>query len=101
MNIRPVSPQDRPWLAETIGTAFGSVRLVSNEHLIEDASLLDGYVAEVDGRAVGCVLVNEVDGDTELRRARVDVPRRRRGHRVALEAVVERGRQDGWSGSGS
>ena len=95
MNIRPVSPQDRPWLAETIGTAFGSVRLVSNEHLIEDASLLDGYVAEVDGRAVGCALVNEVDGDTEL----VGLVSTYRGAGVGtalLEAVVERGRQDGW-----
>jgi len=66
MNVRPVTPEDREWVAELIATAFGSVRLMSNDHLIEDASLLDGFAAEVDGRPVGCALIHEVDGDTEL-----------------------------------
>ena len=39
---------------------------MSNDQLIEDASLLDGFAAEIDGRPVGCALVNEVDGDAEL-----------------------------------
>ena len=95
MNIRPITPQDREWVADVIGTAFGSVRLMSNDHLIDDASLLDGYAAEVDGRAIGCALLNEVDGDTEL----VALVSTYRGAGVGsalLEAVVERGRRDGW-----
>jgi GNAT superfamily N-acetyltransferase len=95
MNIRPITPEDRAWVAETIGTAFGSVRLMSNDHLIDDASLLDGYAAEVDGRAVGCALINEVDGDVEL----VALVSTYRGAGVGsalLEAVVERGKRDGW-----
>ena len=95
MIIRPVTPEDREWVADTIGTAFGSVRLFSNEHLIEDASLLDGFAAEIDGRPIGCALVNEVDGDTEL----VALVTTYRGAGVGsalLEAVVERGKRDGW-----
>jgi hypothetical protein len=62
MNIRPIIPEDREWIAETVGTAFGSVRLMSNDHLIDDASLLGGA-------GVGSAL---------------------------LEAVLERGKRDGW-----
>ena len=96
MIIRPVTPQDREWLIDTIATAFGSVRLVSNDRVIEDASALDGFAAEVDGRAVGCALVHEVDGDVEL----VALVSTYRGAGVGsalLEAVAERGRHDGWT----
>ena len=95
MNIRPVTPEDREWIAEMIGTAFGSVRLISNEHLLDDASLLDGFVAEIDARPIGCALVDDVDGDTEL----VALVTTYRGAGVGaglLDAVVERGRRDGW-----
>lgn len=95
MIIRPVTPEDREWVAETIGTAFGSVRLMSNDHLIEDASLLDGFAAEIDGRPIGCALVNEVEGDTEL----VALVTTYRGAGVGsalLEAVVARGKREGW-----
>jgi GNAT superfamily N-acetyltransferase len=95
MNVRPVTPEDREWVADLIATAFGSVRLMSNDHLIEDASLLDGFAAEIDGRPVGCALVNEVDGDTEL----VALVSTYRGAGVGsglLETVVERGKRDGW-----
>jgi ribosomal protein S18 acetylase RimI-like enzyme len=95
MNVRPVTPEDREWVAELIGTAFGSVRLMSNDHLIDDASLLDGFAAEVDGRPVGCALINVVDGDTEL----VALVSTYRGAGVGsalLDTVVERGKRDGW-----
>jgi GNAT superfamily N-acetyltransferase len=95
MNVRPITPEDREWVADLIGTAFGSVRLMSNDHLIEDASLLDGFAAEIDGRPVGCALVNAIDGDTEL----VALVSTYRGAGVGsglLESVVERGRRDGW-----
>src|SRR6478672_1763618 len=95
MNIRPIADDDRAWLAEIISAAFSSVRLVSNDHLIEDASLLDGFAAEIDGRPIGCALINEVDGDVEL----VALVSTYRGAGVGsglLESVVERGKRDGW-----
>ena len=95
MIVRPISPEDREWVADTIGSAFGSVRLMSNDRMIDDASLLDGFAAEIDGRPIGCALVNEIDGDTEL----VALVTTYRGAGVGgalLEAVVERGRRDRW-----
>jgi GNAT superfamily N-acetyltransferase len=95
MKVRPVTPEDREWVADLIATAFGSVRLMSNDHLIDDASLLNGFAAEIDGRPVGCALVNEVDGDVEL----VALVSTYRGAGVGsglLETVVERGKRDGW-----
>ena len=95
MNVRPIIPEDREWVADLIATAFGSVRLMSNDHLIDDASLLNGFAAEIDGRPVGCALVNEVDGDVEL----VALVSTYRGAGVGsglLETVVERGKREGW-----
>jgi GNAT superfamily N-acetyltransferase len=95
MNVRPITPEDREWVADLIATAFGSVRLMSNDHLIDDASLLNGFAAEIDGRPIGCALVNEVDGDVEL----VALVSTYRGAGVGsglLETVVERGKRDGW-----
>jgi GNAT superfamily N-acetyltransferase len=95
MNVRPITAEDREWVIELISNAFGSVRIVSNDHLIEDASLLDGFAAEIDGRPVGCALINDVDGDVEL----VALVSTYRGAGVGsglLESVVERGRRDGW-----
>jgi GNAT superfamily N-acetyltransferase len=95
MNVRPITAEDREWVTELISTAFGSVRVMSNDHLIEDASLLDGFAAEIDGRPVGCALINDVDGDVEL----VALVSTYRGAGVGsglLESVVERGRRDGW-----
>ena len=66
MNVRPVTPADREWIAETVSAAFGSVRLVSHGELIEDASSLDGFAVEHDGRPVGCALLNVVDNVAEL-----------------------------------
>jgi ribosomal protein S18 acetylase RimI-like enzyme len=95
MNIRPIADADRAWLAEIVTSAFSSVRLVSNDHLIEDASLLGGFAAEIDGRSVGCALVHEVDGDAEL----VALISTYRGAGVGsalLEAVVAQGKREGW-----
>jgi GNAT superfamily N-acetyltransferase len=95
MNLRPITPEDREWIAEVIGTACGAGRLISNEHLSEEASLLDGFVAEIDARPIGCALINDVDGDTEL----VALVTTYRGAGVGaalLDAVVERGKRDGW-----
>ena len=96
MNVRPVTPDDREWIAELVTASFGSVRVVSHGELIEDASLLDGFAVEHDGRPVGCALLNVVDNKAEL----VVLATNYRGAgagTMLLEAVVERARQEGWS----
>jgi ribosomal protein S18 acetylase RimI-like enzyme len=96
MNVRPVTPADREWIAEIVTAAFGSVRVVSHGELIEDASLLDGFAVEHDGRPVGCALLNVIDGRAEL----VVLATTYRGAGAGttlLEAVVERARAEGWT----
>jgi GNAT superfamily N-acetyltransferase len=96
MDVRPVTPADREWIAELVIANFGSVRVVSHGELIEDASLLDGFAADHDGRPVGCALVNVVDTKAEL----VVLATNYRGAGVGttlLEAVVQRAKDEGWS----
>ena len=94
MNVRPVTPADREWIAELVTAAFGSVRVVSHGELIEDASLLDGFAVEHDGRPVGCALVNVVDGDAELV-VLVTTYRGAGAGTTLLEAVVDRAQARG------
>jgi len=70
--------------------------VVSHGELIEDASLLDGFAVEHDGRPVGCALLNVIDGRAEL--VVLATTYRGAGAGTALlEAVVERGRAEGWT----
>jgi GNAT superfamily N-acetyltransferase len=96
MIVRPVTPADREWIAETVSAAFGSVRLVSHGELIEDASTLDGFAVEHDGRPVGCALLNVVDNAAELV-ALVTTYRGAGAGSALLEAVVARAREEKWS----
>jgi len=96
MNVRPVTPADREWIAELVIAAFGSVRVMSHGELVEDASLLDGFAVEHDGRPVGCALLDVVDQKAEL----VVIATNYRGAGAGtslLEAVVERAKQEGWT----
>ena len=61
----------------------------------EDASLLDGFVVESDGRPVGCALWHEVDGDAELA-VIVTTYRGAGAGTLLLDAVVEYARAHGW-----
>jgi GNAT superfamily N-acetyltransferase len=96
MNVRPVTTADREWIAEIITSAFGSVQIVSHGELIEDASLLDGFAVEHDGRPIGCALVNVVGRVAELV-ALVTTYRGAGAGSALLEAVVERAKSEGWS----
>jgi GNAT superfamily N-acetyltransferase len=96
MFVRPVTPADREWIADLVTAAFGSVRIVSHGELVEDASLLDGYAVEHDGRPVGCALLNVAGAEAEL----VVLATNYRGAGAGtslLEAVVERAKTAGWS----
>jgi len=82
-------------MADAITGAFASTRVVSRGRVHEDASLLDGFVVEADGRPIGCALWNEVDGDAEL----VVLVTTNRGVGAGgalLDAVVEHAREEKW-----
>ena len=95
MQLRRVADEDRPWVAETIAPEFASRRLVSKGRIYEDASLLDGFIVETDGRPIGCALWHEEDGDAEL--VVIVTTYRGVGAGVALlEAVVAHAHEAGW-----
>lgn len=61
-DVRRVENRDRAWIRQTIADAWGTPRVVSRGRVTEDASLLDGFVAEVDGRPAGLAMTHR-DGD--------------------------------------
>ena len=68
---------------------------MSRGRVHEDASLLDGFVVESDGRPVGCALWHEVDGDAEL--VVIVTTYRGAGAGTALlDAVVDYARANEW-----
>jgi GNAT superfamily N-acetyltransferase len=82
-------------MADAITGAFASTRVVSRGRVHEDASALDGFVVESDGRAIGCALWREVEGDAEL----VVLVTTNRGVGAGgalLDAVVDHARSAGW-----
>ena len=96
MQVRRATPDDRSWVAEVVTAEFASTKLVSRGRLLEDASKLDGFIVENDGRPVGCALWHEVDGDAEL--AVLATTYRGAGAGTALlDAVVDYARRNGWS----
>jgi N-acetylglutamate synthase-like GNAT family acetyltransferase len=95
VQVRRVTPDDQPWISEVIAAEFASPKLVSRGRVVDDASVLDGFVVENDGRPVGCALWHEVDGDAEL--AVIATTYRGAGAGTALlDAVVEHARANGW-----
>jgi GNAT superfamily N-acetyltransferase len=66
VQVRRVNDDDRPWIREIVVGEFASPRVVSRGQVHDDATELDGFVVENDGRPVGCALWHEVDGDAEL-----------------------------------
>ena len=55
MEIRPLSPADRPWVAKVLGDHFASPRLVSRG-VLHDGLALPGLVARLDGAPSGLLL---------------------------------------------
>ena len=95
MQVRRATPDDRPWIAEVVTAEFASTKLVSRGRLLEDASVLDGFIVENDGRPVGCALWHEIEGDAEL--AVIATTYRGAGAGTALlDAVVDYARANGW-----
>ncbi len=95
MQTRRVNEDDRTWIAEVVVNEFGSKRVVSRGRVYEDASTLDGFVVENDGRPVGCGLWYEIGGDAELV-VLVTTYRGAGAGTALLDAVIGHARASGW-----
>lgn len=96
MQVRRTVESDQPWIAEMLTGAFASTRVVSRGRLVEDASRLEGFAVESDGRPVGCAMWQvDDDGDAELV-AIVTTYRGAGAGTALLDAVVAHARDEGW-----
>ncbi len=85
ISLRPVEDSDRDWLRETLAQS-GHLRILSRGRLTEDASTLDGFLAERAGEKAGYVLVR-IDND-ELEVVALEALTRRQGIGTALLAAA-------------
>jgi GNAT superfamily N-acetyltransferase len=95
VQVRRVTPDDREFLESVIAGAFASTRVVSRGVVYEDASSLDGFLVENDGRSIGCALWHEVDGVAELV-VLVTTYRGAGAGTALLDAVVDHARAARW-----
>ncbi len=95
MQVRRVTEDDRPFIREVVITEFASTRVVSRGRVHDDASTLDGFIVESDGRPVGCGLWYEIEGDAELV-VLVTTYRGAGAGTALLDAVIEYAREHGW-----
>ena len=68
---------------------------MSRGRVHDDASTLDGFIVESDGRPVGCGLWYEIEGDAELV-VLVTTYRGAGAGTALLDAVIEYARAHGW-----
>lgn len=94
MQVRRAAAADQQFIAETVIGSFASTQLVSRGRSVE-ATGLDGFVAENDGRPIGCALWHEIDGDAELV-VLVSTYRGAGAGTALLDAVVDYARSSGW-----
>ena len=95
MQIRRVTIEDQEWIAEVVTGAFASTRVVSRGRVTEDASALDGFAVESDGRPVGCALWRVDDDSAELV-VLVTTYRGAGAGTALLDAVIAHARDAGW-----
>ena len=94
MQVRRATAADQQFIAETVIGSFASTQLVSRGRSVE-ATELDGFVVENDGRPIGCALWHEIDGDAELV-VLVTTYRGAGAGTALLDAVVDYARDAKW-----
>jgi ribosomal protein S18 acetylase RimI-like enzyme len=95
VQLRRITDDDRPWVAQTVTDAFASPRVVSKGRVYDDVSTLDGFIVELDGHQIGLALWSEEHGDAEL--VVIVTTYRGAGAGVALlDAVVAHARESEW-----
>jgi GNAT superfamily N-acetyltransferase len=95
VQVRRVTEADRPFIREVVISEFVSTRVVSRGRVHDDASTLDGFIVESDGRPVGCGLWYEIEGDAELV-VLVTTYRGAGAGTALLDAVIEYARAHNW-----
>jgi ribosomal protein S18 acetylase RimI-like enzyme len=65
IRVRPIENGDLPWVVERLEDTFGDVN-VARKGVLIDASALPGFVATDDGRPVGLLTYDVVDGECEV-----------------------------------
>jgi GNAT superfamily N-acetyltransferase len=95
VQVRRVTEDDRPFIREVVISEFVSTRVVSRGRVHDDASTLDGFIVESDGRPVGCGLWYEIEGDAELV-VLVTTYRGAGAGTALLDAVIEYARAHNW-----
>jgi len=91
--VRPLTASDRVWVRATLVRNWSSTTVARRGELIE-ARDLPGYVALVEGRRVGLVLVQVRDADFEI--VAISTNRRRQGVGQALvDACLNEARKRG------
>jgi len=83
--VRPLTDADREWARAWIADEWG-VPVVSPSGVYDDPASLEGFVADVQGRAVGLLLHRIADGRCEI--VALVVREERKGHgRALMEAA--------------
>ena len=95
MNIRPVTPDDRPGSPRRSARRSDPSRLVSNERLTKTRPCSTASSSRTTAVRSAARSGTRVDGDAELV-GLVTTYRGAGAGTALLDAVVERGRQDGW-----
>ena len=65
MEVRPITPSDRPWVTQAVAGHFASARIVSRG-VLHDSGELPGLVAIHDGTRCGALLYAIHEGECEV-----------------------------------
>ncbi|HEY5479326.1 MAG TPA: GNAT family N-acetyltransferase [Gaiellaceae bacterium] len=65
VHVRPFTEEDRPWAIELMRERWGS-EVVITRGKARDASLLEGFVAEIEGEPVGLAVYETRGAESEL-----------------------------------
>ena len=90
VRVRSLSADDHGWVVTTLEETWGSVHAARRGELV-DASVLPGFVALVDDRAVGLAVVAVREQECEVVSISVSLPRRGVG-RSLMQRCVEHAR---------